>query len=93
MKLKADARGWSSDFSGRARGRRDHGRQLDTDGNIHVAGHTKSTDFPVTAVAPQTKAGGRRLLPWQSSPPKRSRIVYATYLGGKRNEFAEQRPC
>ncbi len=70
------------------------GARLDTDGNIHVAGHTKSTDFPVTAVAPQTKAGGLSdCYPGKALPPMRSRIVYATYLGGKRNEFAEHRPC
>jgi hypothetical protein len=68
------------------------GARLDADGNIYVAGHTKSVDFPVTVGAPQPKLGGLSDCYLAKLSADASRILYATYLGGKRNEFAEHRP-
>jgi len=68
------------------------GVHLDGAGNLYVAGHTKSDDFPVTAGAPQPKLGGESDCYLAKLSPDASRILYATYLGGKGNEFAEHRP-
>lgn len=68
------------------------GVRLDDAGNIYVAGHTKSDDFPVTPGAPQPKLGGESDCYLAKLSPDASRIIYATYLGGKGNEFAEHRP-
>jgi hypothetical protein len=68
------------------------GARLDAAGNIHVAGHTKSADFPVTAGAPQPKSGGQSDCYLAKLSHDGSRILYATYLGGSGNEFAEHRP-
>ncbi|MBM4090637.1 MAG: hypothetical protein FJ276_14635, partial [Planctomycetes bacterium] len=69
------------------------GIQLDAAGNIYVAGHTRSTDFPVTPNAPQSQLGGLSDCYLASLTPDASRIRYATYLGGSQNEFAEHRPA
>lgn len=94
VKLKADGSGlvFSTFLGGTGEDDAIMGARLDTDGNIYVAGHTKSTDFPVAAGAPQTKAGGLSDCYLAKLSPDASRIVYATCLGGKRNEFAEHRP-
>jgi hypothetical protein len=68
------------------------GARLDANGNIYVAGHTKSVDFPVTAGAPQPKLGGQSDCYLAKLSNDGSRILYATYLGGQGNEFAEHRP-
>jgi hypothetical protein len=68
------------------------GARLDAAGNIYVAGHTKSADFPVTAGAPQPKFGGQSDCYLAKVSHDGSRILYATYLGGSGNEFAEHRP-
>jgi hypothetical protein len=68
------------------------GVRLDAAGNLFVAGHTKSADFPVTAGAPQTRLGGQSDCYLARLSPRASRIVWATYLGGRGNEFAEHRP-
>ncbi len=68
------------------------GARLDAAGNTYVAGHTKSADFPVTAGAPQPKFGGLSDCYLAKLSPDASRILYATYLGGQGNEFAEHRP-
>ncbi len=68
------------------------GARLDAAGNIYVAGHTKSADFPVTAGAPQPKFGGQSDCYLAKLSNDGSRVLYATYLGGKGNEFAEHRP-
>ncbi len=68
------------------------GVRLDGAGNIYVAGHTKSVDFPVTAGAPQPKLGGQSDCYLAKLSNDGSRVLYATYLGGQGNEFAEHRP-
>ena len=68
------------------------GVRLDGRGNLHLAGHTKSTDFPVTPSAAQPKAGGESDCYLASLDSNASRILHATYLGGRGNEFAEHRP-
>jgi hypothetical protein len=68
------------------------GVRLDRAGNIYVAGHTKSTDFPVTRGAAQPRLGGQSDCYFAKLAPDASRILYATYLGGSGNEFAEHRP-
>ncbi len=68
------------------------GVRLNASGNMFVAGHTKSDDFPVTADAPQPRLGGQSDCYLAQLTPDASRLVYATYLGGRGNEFAEHRP-
>lgn len=68
------------------------GARVDSAGNVYVAGHTKSGDFPVTERAPQRKLGGLSDCYLAKLTPGLDRILYATYLGGSGNEFAEHRP-
>jgi len=60
-------------------------------GNIYVAGHTQSADFPVTPGAPQAKHGGQSDCYIAKLSSDASRLLYATYLGGAQNEFTEHR--
>jgi len=66
--------------------------RLDAEGNLYVAGHTKSTDFPVTPGCAQPELGGRSDCYLAKLSGSADRILYATYLGGSENEFAEHRP-
>jgi len=68
------------------------GVRLDSAGNLHLAGHTKSTDFPVTPGATQPTLGGLSDCYLAMLSPNADRILHATYLGGSGNEFAEHRP-
>ena len=68
------------------------GVRLDAAGNLHLAGHTKSTDFPVTPGAAQATPGGASDCYLALLSPNTDRILRATYLGGSGNEFAEHRP-
>jgi len=68
------------------------GIRLDAAGGMYVAGHTKSSDFPVTPGAPQPRPGGQSDCYLAKLSREGDRILYATYLGGKGNEFAEHRP-
>jgi len=68
------------------------GIRLDGVGNMYVAGHTKSADFPVTSGAVQPRLGGQSDCYLAKLSPGADRILYATYLGGSGNEFAEHRP-
>jgi hypothetical protein len=68
------------------------GVRVDGAGNVHVAGHTQSADFPVTAGAPQPRIGGRSDAFLAAFSPDAGRLLYATFLGGRENEFAEHRP-
>jgi len=68
------------------------GLRLDAAGNLYVAGHIQSTDFPVTPGAAQPKASGMSDCCLAKLAPDASRLLYATYLGGSGNEFAEHRP-
>jgi hypothetical protein len=93
VKLKADGSGlvWStllggSDWDGLM------GVRIDAAGNVHVAGHTQSADFPVTAGAAQARLGGASDCFLAALSPDARRLLYATFLGGSGNEFAEHRP-
>lgn len=60
---------------------------VDTPGNVYVAGHTTSTDFPVTAGAYQTtcpvdSSGGCSSAFVSTVNPTGKALVYSTYLGG-----------
>ncbi|MBN1420680.1 MAG: hypothetical protein JXP34_18050 [Planctomycetes bacterium] len=68
------------------------GVRVDAAGNLHFAGHTKSSDFPVTAGAPQPALGGQSDAYFAALSADGSRLLHATYLGGSGNEFAEHRP-
>ena len=65
------------------------GIQVAPTGNLYVAGHTQSRDFPVTAGAPQPRLGGLSDSYLASLTSDAGKLRYATYLGGKQNEFAE----
>jgi hypothetical protein len=70
---------------------------IDPAGNVYVTGYTQSTDFPVTPKAFQSKLNLSPLLDptiykqdafvLKMAPD--GTIVYATFLGGTRREFAE----
>jgi hypothetical protein len=62
-------------------------------GSVHVAGHTRSADFPVTDAAPQRRHGGMSDAFFASLSADGSKLLYATYLGGAKHEFAEHRPA
>ncbi len=64
------------------------------DGAVHIGGHTWSGDFPSTAGAPQRSFGGGQADAFFAGlSADGSRLLYATYLGGSANEFAEHRPA
>jgi len=93
VKLKADGSGLAfstllggSDTDGLM------GVRVGADGRVHVAGHTRSADLPVTAGAPQPKLGGMSDAYFAGLSPDGAKLLYATYLGGRGNEFAEHRP-
>lgn len=67
------------------------GVRVDASG-VYVAGHTQSRDFPVTAGAAQATLGGKSDCFFAKLSRDGGRLLYATYLGGKENEFAEHRP-
>jgi hypothetical protein len=68
------------------------GARLDAAGDLYVAGHTQSDDFPVTPGAAQPRRGGQSDCYLARLSGDLRRLVYATYLGGSGNEFAEHRP-
>lgn len=68
------------------------GAQFDPSGNVYVAGHTQSSDFPTTPGAPQTKLSGKSDCFLAKLSQDGSELLYSTYLGGVENEFAEHRP-
>jgi hypothetical protein len=68
------------------------GAQVDRAGNVYVAGHTRSRDFPVTGGAPQPEFAGNSDCFLSKLSSDGTRLLYSTYLGGVENEFAEHRP-
>jgi hypothetical protein len=69
------------------------GARIDGAGNVLVAGHTTSTDLPVTADAFQPKLAGKSDCFFAGLSADGKRLLYSTYLGGQENEFAEHRPA
>ncbi len=68
------------------------GACVDGAGNVYVAGHTRSADFPVTPGAPQPEYAGNSDCFLSKLSGDGTRLLYSTYLGGAENEFAEHRP-
>jgi len=68
------------------------GVQVDAAGNIYVAGHTRSADFPVTPGAPQRRFAAKSDCFLAKLSSNGRKLIYSTYLGGEENEFAEHRP-
>jgi hypothetical protein len=93
-KLKADGSGlvFSTLLGGTGEDDAIMGVRLDAEGNIYVAGHTKSMDFPVTPGCAQARPGGQSDCYLAKLNGTADRILYATYLGGNENEWAEHRP-
>ena len=89
VKLKPDGSGlaWSTLLGGGLLG-----VQVDASGSVYVAGHTRSADFPVTPGAPQAALGGKSDCLFAKLSRDGRRLLYATYLGGRENEFAEHQP-
>jgi hypothetical protein len=94
VKLKADGSGliFSTLLGGSGEDDAAMGVRLDAAGNLYVAGHCRSSDFPVTPGAVQPRLGGQSDCYLAKLSPDAGRILYATYLGGSGNEFAEHRP-
>ena len=67
------------------------GVRVDASGNVYVAGHTRSKDFPVTAGAPQARLGGKTDAYFAKLSPDGGKLLHATYLGGGQQEFGEHR--
>ena len=65
------------------------GARADRAGNVFGGGHTQSADFPVTSGAAQTKLGGQSDCCIVKVASDGAKLLYATYLGGRGNEFAE----
>jgi uncharacterized protein (TIGR03437 family) len=74
------------------------GLALDAQGNVYVCGATTSSNFPVTSAAFQRSYGGASFA-LETMPelgdafvakidPTASSILYATYLGGRQDDFA-----
>jgi hypothetical protein len=61
---------------------------VDASGNAYIAGTTTSTNFPVTAGALLTTAGGGNNGFVAKLNPAGSALVYSTYLGGTGNDGA-----
>ncbi len=93
-KLKADGSGliFSTLLGGTGEDDAIMGVRLDAEGNIYVAGHTRSTDFPVTPGCAQPTHGGKSDCYLAKLSPNADRMLYATYLGGDGEDFAEHRP-
>lgn len=65
------------------------GVALDAAGNVIVVGMTTSADFPVTANALQGSLGGPGDMYVAKLTPDLSAFLWATYLGGSGNEYAD----
>ncbi len=68
------------------------GIHVNTSGDIYVAGHTRSSNFPTTPGAPSSKFSGKSDCFLTKISNDGSKLLYSTYLGGTENEFAEHRP-
>jgi hypothetical protein len=62
------------------------GLGVDSQGNIYLAGITRSRDFPVQSAAQDHLAGGSDVFVTKLNPS--GNIVYSTYLGGSGDETA-----
>jgi hypothetical protein len=62
---------------------------IDPSGNLHLTGHTTSTNFPVTAGAAQRTNAGANDTYAAGLTADLTTLLYATYLGGEGQEYAE----
>lgn len=94
LRLRADGSGlvFSTFFGGSGEDDAAMGIRLDAEGNLYFAGHCRSSDFPVTPGAPQPRLGGQSDCYLAKLSHDASRLIFATYLGGSGNEFAEHCP-
>jgi hypothetical protein len=92
-KLTSDGSGlvWSTLFGGSAADYMLGGR-IDASGTVYFAGHTTSVDLPATSQAAQPSHGGQHDGYVAKLSGDGSRLHYATYVGGRGNEFPEHRP-
>jgi hypothetical protein len=60
--------------------------QLDSSGNVYIAGYTQSSDFPVTSNAYQSTFGGNSDAFLAKFSNDGSQLLYSTYLGGSGGE-------
>ncbi|WP_165280015.1 DUF7507 domain-containing protein [Paenibacillus protaetiae] len=64
--------------------------QLDSDGNLYIAGQTSSANFPVTpGVFQQLQGGGDDAFVTKLNPTG-SALIYSTYLGGSGSDSASK---
>jgi len=94
VKLRADGSGlvFATLLGGSGEDDAVMGIRLDAAGDLYVAGHTKSADFPVTPEAFQPRLGGQSDCYLAKLSRDARKVLWATYLGGSGNEFAEHRP-
>lgn len=62
------------------------GLEVDTSGNVYVAGHTDSTNFPVTAGAFDTTANGGQDCFVVKLNPAGSGLAWSSYIGGSMDD-------
>lgn len=62
---------------------------VDDSGNIYIAGHTGSIDFPLQGALQSTHGGGNFDAFITKINPAGTKLIYSTYLGGKMDEIAE----
>ncbi len=67
------------------------GVRIADDGTVHLGGHTSSGDFPASKGAAQETHGGLSDAYVAGLTGGLDRLLYATYLGGEGNEWAEHR--
>ncbi len=65
-----------------------HHIALDASGNAYVTGWTSSTNFPVVNAAQSAYGGGQYDAFVTKLNPSGTALVYSTYLGGSRQEYA-----
>jgi Beta-propeller repeat/HYDIN/CFA65/VesB-like, Ig-like domain/Abnormal spindle-like microcephaly-assoc'd, ASPM-SPD-2-Hydin len=65
------------------------GIAIDAAGDAYLAGTTSSSNFPVTAKAPQTIFGGVSDAFVAELSPDGSTLIYGTYLGGNAADFGQ----
>ncbi len=63
--------------------------EVDTEGNVYVAGQTDSSDFPTTSGAFSTSKQGPADIFVSKFSPDMKNLVYSTYIGGSNMDHAK----
>jgi len=63
-----------------------YGYAMDSEGNIYVAGYTKSADFPNTTGAYDESHNGGRDVFVSKFNPEGTELIFSTYVGGSKDE-------